>query len=562
MRFSIIILLSISLSCKNRPALPEGLKEKSGDIKPAESQNPKPDEKETDKPESTDLAPLPLSFTTASIAQDSYDYTYGSLKIKSDVSLSKNYEIYLHDTKITSLMSSESDTLKDLCQAIGVVSEGQNTLLSWRSHYSVAVKRLLKNLMLQGHDAISCVVSWKAAPNKPAYFVIFDPIPSTEADILGTKSAKDALLEVVMSPQQLKTGEAWLPSNMEQVELDQTKSKLRSVKSIHASTVTLAVSAEQGDECILDSSDAKNPTFNKDQPKEFTYSFNALSPFALGAIRAIEAKDGMQKTCEEISMKAEKNALKSASKCETYTRLLAENKLAQCQWEVEFSNSADKENSVSKIITLAKIKPKTLNFLDWNSTRTFIPQNADNPIRKKKVQLVNMSAEETAFMAQLFDLIMHLLPEFYERDFKNTVRTLAKATADDKTCVAGAAGYTAGLNVDRINICPVVLKDLDLPKTSALRMQLIYHETRHAIGLKHDKDDLTLEPCMGTALSADVPIMYVSRCDDIFCKALRIYSPTASYIFQLNYSLNNDERRFQGLCQKWNKILGIDRDDF
>ncbi|RYZ85315.1 MAG: hypothetical protein EOP04_16230, partial [Proteobacteria bacterium] len=337
MRFSIVILLLISFSCQVRPALPDHSSRKSGDIKPGSAKDdknepvgdPTPNPDDSDSNES---GPHALNFTKASIVQDAYDHTYGSLKISPGVSLSKTYEIYLSDTKMSSLMNNEKSKLKELCQSISVSHEGENLLLSWRSQYSIESKRMLKNLMLQGHDEIACVVSWKSATDKPAYFAIFDPIPTAEADILGTLFPKDALLEVIMAPRPLKTTDVWTPSNMERVDLDPSKSKLTAIKSIHASAVSMELSAEQGDSCIVDSSDAKNPSFNKDELKEFTYSFKTQAPFSLSTVAAIEAKDGTQKTCAEIAMSIEKSTVKSSTKCEIYARLLADNKVAQCQW--------------------------------------------------------------------------------------------------------------------------------------------------------------------------------------------------------------------------------------
>ncbi len=159
-------------------------------------------------------------------------------------------------------------------------------------------------------------------------------------------------------------------------------------------------------------------------------------------------------------------------------------------------------------------------------------------------------------MEQVFDVWIATERKSFDTDVDGFMKEILLSQCD-----AGVLGF-AQLRSARLNMClGAKLNDSAVTKANdphRLILQLITasHEVRHAVKWSHDFDNKSYTPCEATAASASTMHAILSTCQEEYCFVMRS-AAKREYIAELRYSLQGDNRRFEGQCKKWSDELGI-----
>ncbi len=494
------------------------------------------------------LSAQPLVIASSEIIQDAFDYTLGSMDvipIAGGVYTLKGR--YLYAGRLTQLSGSTAAVLSQLCQTMGVSSDGSGTRVWWRSHHTQARIEALAGAIAAGHRDIHCVMHVENQNGLP-FYLSFDPLPVSEADVLGSVATKKAVQASLMMLS-VKSGLVLSPVTLLKV-LD-FNPQFETVRALGASSHTPLYSMETGLPCAF-ASGSQTVVSNPELLKESSVSFEGVQ--IKDAVPASIAGKRL-KACSGVSIQIKEDLVKFGFTCGTYQATKNEGLEAGCQWSVLLANDKDPEDEVQVTFGMPRLSYLGSMSRGWMSGKDAVVKSEINPIRLKSIALNGFNTSQLAFLEKAFDVILDVSPDVYRQDFAGYMKAASLGTTG--ACAqSGVMGF-ASVGGNSITLCQYMFgSGIDSPSAVVGAAHTIVHEVRHARGFFHDVDRPAYEPCGGTAFANVFDHNIVAVCKSSYCPLLKS-SAEGSYLNDINYSLKGDDRRFAGLCKQWQTNMGF-----
>ncbi|RZA26254.1 MAG: hypothetical protein EOP10_04240 [Proteobacteria bacterium] len=515
-----------------------------------------------------------LKLKPGEIEDDAYDFTFGSVQLSAegstDSKLSMERYLFLDQPQLVD--EKDRAKLMALCKDIVMEEGSENTyLLQWRSYQSSELKKLFLTQLEKGAKGIRCVLKVKGEDETvltPAWLDL-NLMVDEKQKAVGSKnlsgSAKETLLLVSESV-------AIKPDSKNVILVEDEPTIIKKIKSLKSSDLKVKVlTLAPETPCSLDTAakDFINPDQARSQSIELTggeeLKFRISDP-------AVEPTNGrLVEACKQITFKdLSKDVVSSARfssnfKCKTYEDISKQAGMdAACRWRSTVTNDGDPVNTAETVIELMKEPIKSIDFANWDVSRSYIAKAGDNPVRNNTISIRNFDADLKTYLEEGFDVWMAIHRPSYDekiRGFINEIN-LDKGGEGHNTCDKAYA--YAQLNSRKYTYCEKPMRRTDFYRKLWGHWEVAVaglHEAQHAHGHPHEFEDPNSIPCMGPAYSSVLDHTVVTGCGLRSCRYMKD-SAINSFIFQMNYSVGMNNHRFEGLCEKWRNEMGIGRDKF
>ncbi|MBC7659350.1 MAG: hypothetical protein H7249_06550 [Chitinophagaceae bacterium] len=538
-------LLAVASACaEDRPVLPSTVSARAGATSSFSSSGSNADQ--------TPITPIKTAlimtspFKITALHQDAVDFTFGAAKVTGfESSSGSSTERYLYVSEPSLLSAVQMDVLLPLCRDIAF-TPGDENILTWRSHFPLAVKRLLAVLLQSGQTQILCVL--RINDGGKSKYLAFDPIPTTPASVNGSAQPDKVVAQGLLNPQAISL--SLTVKNL--VGVQGNAVLLAGIKAIAGETVVLTPKDESGPSCYYDTSKPGSVVGNPDQLKKAILSMKVPLPVKVQGFIPVATGGRLIKSCEKIALASTPDTIQSSYSCQAYQDIKTEGLEAGCQWELEMANAADLQNSVAVPLKMGLLAFKTIDKTKAQDVLSLVPKDPQNPLRISPEIFTGFSDSQKAYATLAFDLWLAVYPKSYVDDFKGFMKNVVVST----TCDPGVGGF-ATINSTSFTWCAPNLTDAgNNPSRPVFHAILVAHETRHSRGWRHDVDVADYTPCQGSAASAAVMEAIVATCKEDYCAVLR-NAAFNEYITELNYSLKADPRRFLGQCKAWSTAMGL-----
>lgn len=447
--------------------------------------------------------------------------------------------------------------------------------VSWKSHFSPEHAARLGLLLLAANVKFQCGLEfgmyYRGALATEFMYLAFDPAPYFDptkihpADLYsGTDRFVVARDESVMLP--LVRGNTLLPfeTSWQQIAVELPADIKPGLLALNADDFPADVVSEaDGDSCELRLTDTMK-VLNADEQQAVTLNFgqHPTRSFSLQSAGYAELPGKTTpEVCKTIEYKvAGSDRVQFKLTCAQVRDLV---KGGDCGVRVVWSNPDDPDNTVERVAAVTGMKYDLLDLQKPDRAVTILPQAQDNPIRTPPpgLTLSQFTTVQLNELAKSFDLWQLASPSSYVTYFKDQISGI---TYDAGSELCDGAGAYAYLSIDNIYWCPGgglagdALTESKSPYYLVYRATTALHETLHTRGNPHDTSDLMNPPCSadgGTAYSGVIAVDVFS-CPHDACFGFKELA-REEFILELNYSLKNDARRFQGQCDTWAKALGV-----
>lgn len=495
-------------------------------------------------------------------------HTFGAAELRptSHASAAISVDRFLFVTDSKKLAAEDKSALSALCQNIGLSSkadsmseaanlgsEAKPTYLVWRSFYKQETKDLIDKLVVGGQDSILCLAKItvtddaKVAP----YFIAFEPAPTSQDKVLGSIDGTAASKMGLMVPVEPKVKIA-----EEQLIAVAGEGNFKlGVKAISKDSVKVSPDGVPTGSCLLNGA-SSTALVNPTSQLVAKFKLSSESSVTAGEFK-LQAVDGRNlKACANVKTSNMDGAISVSHDCKNYQAVKDEGIEAGCQWDVSVSNKDDAENVTTVRVALPKVEFKVFNEKAVDAATALIPKEPKNPVRTRQIKFVNFGAAALSAMEMMFDLWGTTEPKTYASDVIDFMKEI-----NLENCGSGILGY-ARLGSAKLTMCFLAglsdsaLAKKDDPGKTIMTLITASHEIRHAVKWRHDKDDRNYPACGGTAYSAITMHALLVTCSEPYCIVLRKMAQR-EYISELKYSLNGDNRRFQGQCKKWSDEIGL-----
>ncbi|RZA24117.1 MAG: hypothetical protein EOP10_10850 [Proteobacteria bacterium] len=535
------------------------------------------DEEVTDGPEEV----LPekvvklLKLKPGQVEDDAYDFTFGSVNLavegSTDSKLSLERYLFMDQPQLVD----EKDRLKlmTLCKDIVLEENAENSLLlQWRSYQSSEIKKLILTQLEKGMKSIRCVLKVKGEDEtalKPAWLDL-NLMLDEKQKVVGSKNLAGSAKETLLL---LSDTVPVTPDSKNLVLVEDEPAILKKIKSLKSSDLSVKVlTLAPENPCSLDT--AAKDFINPDQLRSQSIELSGVQgelKFRLSD-PAVEAINGrLVEACRQITFKdLSKDAVSSTRfssnfKCKTYEDISKQAGTdAACRWRSTATNDLDPVNTADTVIQLMKEPIKAIDFGNWDVSRSYIAKAADNPVRTNSIAIRNFDADLRTYLEEGFDIWMAIHRLSYDEKIRGYINeiNLDKGREGHNTCDKAYA--YANLNSRKYTYCEGAMRRGDFYRKLWGHWEVAVaglHEAQHSHGHPHEFEDPNSTPCMGPAYSSVLDHAVVTNCSLRSCRYMKD-SAVNSFIFQMNYSVGMNNRRFEGLCEKWRNEMGIGRDKF
>jgi len=485
-------------------------------------------------------------FELKGTTQDAVEYTYGTAAVafQNEVTPGAAMERMVYVSDLSKLTADDKRNIAPLCKDINL-ELGAEPVLSWRSHYSLTLKRTLADLTQRGQTQILCVL--RITDSLGVRYLTFDPAPLHPSTVQGTVRGDKAVNLTLMMP--IAENINLVQKNLLVVPND--GSIVAGVKALGSDGVTLSLNDDSGTPCWYDSNKSGavgNPT----NLKQNQLNVSTAIPAKVLGFASVATGGRLLKSCSKILLESTADTIQEQFTCQNYQDIKLEGLEAGCKWELEFGNVNDPENTVGVPLQLNKIGFKNIDLNKSDEALSLVPKDPLNPLRTGSATFENFSPSQLKYAELAFDIWLAVYPKSFIEDFKDYMNLV---TVSD-TCDAGVGGF-ARLSSTAFTWCsPNLVVAANNPSRPVFHAILIAHETRHSRGWNHDLDDTSYAPCAGSAASAAVMNAIVTSCKADYCATIR-NAALNEYITELNYSLRGDARRFLGQCKAWSNAMGL-----
>lgn len=604
-----------TVSCQDPKTSPSGCidNKNTGPTTPDDGQN-------TDSG-NTDNTPLPgaqsseiifqLSETDSAILTDASYYTVASFEIAAFIESNQKKSVTIESTQITykvlfqkqvgsnfsvsSLSTEQTKLLQDICtwiklEEIDIKSSPAKWQITWRAAYEAALKEELAKLELAQLIEISCaaVIELKAMvqnqPSETSYrYIIVDPIPLTSSKYLGaTDQAKAINWGLALIDQKLTfnpqiTGQVLDISPSEIKDL----SKYSNIPAIHpnlANDATDLFSIEQGSdstECqyntvITSDSYEENagqvtfiikeqtPLYGIGLNKSLNLTHNRISHSQFHILNTSFVSNSagvLAEECKTIGVNINEDTLNLSSTCEQM--VAAKDK--GCVLEITIVNQDDTKNTVKLKEQLNLAEVKTEKATTAIKAAEIFPKMDNNPIREGTLNATNFQPFQTSALAYTYDFNYKMIGL---TDFETYIGPVDNHIYEGAVLnCQGASAYVVSES-KTIHWCPGGMPEDQttyesdmLGYSMVFRAIILFHEALHVAGLAHDVN-ANYEPCKGTAYSASLGVK-LYQCSQPYCKPFNGSFAVWATKQELEYSMGNNSKRYQGLCQEFQDSIGI-----
>ncbi|RYF30096.1 MAG: hypothetical protein EOO38_32675 [Cytophagaceae bacterium] len=217
--------------------------------------------------------------------------------------------------------------LTPLCRDITFVGEGSNSL-TWRSHYSLIVKRQLADLLENGQTQILCVL--RITDARSSRYIAFDPMPDLgfTGTTQGSKAVELAVTLPLAKTISLKSANLLLIQGVAQ--------NLSGIKALKSDAITSQARPETGVPCFYDTSKGAstvgNPTTLKTTMLDLKSS--TVPDLKVQSVLPVPVSGRNLASCAGVSLKSVTATVQSEFTCQTYQDTKTEGLEAGCQWQL------------------------------------------------------------------------------------------------------------------------------------------------------------------------------------------------------------------------------------
>lgn len=536
---------------------------------------------------------------------DAVTYTHGSMKLKAVptidgfalseaqrslvAKLAVKKFVLLQSTKgsadpVAALKAEDQALLQSRCRNLRVTLPDGNHVgtlsaeeyyVSWQSHFSPDDTAKLGTLLLAAGLRFQCGLAfgmeYQGSSTTEYMHLAFDPAPEFDpvkihpADLYtGTDRFVVARNESVMLPLTRDQKTDPFEAEWKQIAVDGEPVIKDGVYALNADDFSADPGIESsGESCNLrltDSMKAVNP--DDEQTVTVTIGKHPTRSFGIkSAGYAPLSGKAMPEVCKTLSFKVTSDDSYQVSLTCAQLRDIVQG--GDCGVQITYDNPDAAENSVERITTLSGMQYELLDLGKPVNAVTILPEAQGNPIRTPPagMTLTQFSTIQLAELARSFDLWQLTSGASYVTYFKDQI---SEIIYDNGSANCDGAGAYAQLNVDKIYWCPggglagEALTATMSPYYLLYRASTALHEALHTRGNPHDISNGANPPCSpdgGTAYSAIIAVDTYNCTEDV-CYGFRELARD-EFLLELNYSLKDDQRRFQGQCDIWAKQLGV-----
>lgn len=510
------------------------------------------------------FASLPIQFSDAAIPANAPLESRRFLYLKTDTLVSAEQKALLMKACQNVILSAEAASVVELKN----VPDSKQAHLIWRSYYGVDAKRLMNGILAE-KGMVRCLL--KITADQKISYVVFDPIPNKTSKLLGTQKSAEAIDEVLMLLEEDAIARAQVLDQRGYFsEITEAPVYNPSSKPLRRKSERLYEITPQDSRCrIVTEANGETKFLNNTELKErgvkssIDYSYIPIRRVALLPIGGRYVK-----ACEKIKVEFTADVVSAKISCQDFYEVQKELGYAGgCNWAVDYFNDSDPENSQSMPMSMGTTNFQSLDLNPAAAAAYQVPEQADNPVRSKTIEMIGFSSHQLRTMARAYDLWMYTARPQYKEISENYIKNITHHGESDLPdpqgdCLPGGSTHAyAGFNTTRWAVCnfllsPNEIDDYELPTRLLLIARVAMHETLHAVGRLHDYDDKSYAPCSGSAYSAIIMYNLVTQCKEAWCTALKD-AAIISFIQEIGYSLQLDKRRSEGLCQTWVTGLGI-----
>ncbi|WP_141732976.1 hypothetical protein [Oligoflexus tunisiensis] len=515
---------------------------------------------------------------------DAYDYTFGSqaLQIKKIEEKGSNALDSTRQVFVASPASLGDDIkagLSSLCQDIGLSTSAQefteatslpaNGLVyaHWRSHYSLTQKRQLSAALEQVKGAVRCLLKIQVGDAAAQQYAIiaFDPVPVENQNVAGT----DKILEAVEEGVMLIDKTPALAMDQGQLLTVESPADIKpKITALNSVDVKSQLSNSTGAPCRLHTLNGQTKVGNPTALRSYQYSLSSAKAYTLGSVSAQSISGRNLQACTKVKTQVVDKSVQADVACGDYRSIQEEGLEAGCQWSVEVVNPNDVGNALGYNISMEKMTFETIDVSTPGGAAVAIPEAPNNPVRAKSTTFTGFNAAQLSSMEQAFDFWIAVSPASFAAHWDKYITNVNYLARTGAACSeAGVLAYVEQLNSTEMFWCEAAGMSAAAvsSQNSPLAMLLIgvtaFHENLHNRGREHDFDAPQYQPCKGTSESALLSFDAIKTCTADYCLAFKDFA-LQEYIAELDYSLEADARRFQGLCQTWNAGLGLTAANF
>ena len=523
-----------------------------------------------------DRQPSGVSWQLGPLLFDAVDYTVAAQSL----SLSAKVSGYQRQAVLPKQATENQIKLAEaICQDIalgntdGIVESGaiagadQSELqIIWRSYFEDAYKVELANNLLDDLT-LECMLSLELA-DSGRMDIVFTPVASHPDQVSGSRDLSEAMNRGLLLIDTKKTGTVLSGGGaFKLLNLSDEMVLPLGVRALNSQD--LIIKADQAEAvCRYHELDGDKKLGNPDAIQSFSFQVESNREFALQSLRQTSSGGRFLASCESAELKQEELSLAIELSCRDYVNLLQESAGDSCGWIGSFQNPQDPRNEIDLGLRLANLELSVIDISTPQGAASVIEPAAENPIRNQQLDVSTFNNAQQDSLARMFDFWLTASPMTFKQYFAAKMRRIIyEGTTGDACSEVGVLAYVESLDTDTMFWCEAAgMRAQDLQEQqSPLVLMLIgvtaLHETLHAVGREHDFDAPQVDPCKGTSESALFSYDTIVNCKHDSCFAMKDLA-IQEYIAELDYSLQADGRRFQGLCQQWNDGLGIVAADF
>ncbi|SMF49879.1 hypothetical protein [Pseudobacteriovorax antillogorgiicola] len=507
--------------------------------------------------------------------QDAFEYTFGVVPMKFDqggaISIQKSALID------RSQVSEENrPMLTELCRDLEIstsstdpslspstISQGEELYVFWRSHYPAKLKSNLADFIISGR--IQCSLSISIGDE--AVDIVFNPVPTVAGEILGTKQADAAIDEILMMIDSSASGTRLAGNHSyEVIAIDEPSDIILGVEGLHQEDIQVTPQDSQTT-CRYHSLNGETKLGNPEDLQSFAYNFSAPDGVDVGEIIPTSSGGRSLEACQVASPTPLESGFSLGISCESYMEIQTQGQGDTCGWAASASNPNDPKNTVSVGLRMSPTPFETIDIGNPVGALKVIEAQDKNPITLNTLDVTTFSTPQVDSLQRAFDFWLGASPTSYATFWEGNISKITYLGNTQACAEQGVLAYVTSLDTDEIFWCELAgVRQQDLSEQrSPLVLMLIavtaLHENLHAIGREHDFDAPAYEPCKGTSESGVLSYDTAINCQEDSCFAMKDLA-IQEYIVELDYSLQADGRRFQGLCQQWNAAMGLSQGDF
>lgn len=559
-------------------------KDKESDTKPDLPKSGELEKKGGDVKTNSLSNQIKLSFGEPS--SDASKFTFGTMPITLDAQAGAGISV----KRLLYLKSSETipqeikDKVQNLCKDVGlssdpltaskveVLPDNKQVHLIWRSHYNAPLKRQVAQLLSIKDTSIRCLL--KVDVGGRASYVVLDPIPASSSGLIGTSQIELAKSEALMiiDSASIEKSEIF-DDKASLIEVAQDAELKPGITALHRSDIRIPSFTQLPGVCRYVLAEGKMKLLDPDTTRYSDSVFNFQNTKIVPQKSALLPTGGrFLKSCEKLQLFKYETYRYSNVTCQQYLDIQEEGGLdAACQWAHDFANQDDLENSVAVNSSLEKVIFRQMEAGSLQAAAWTIPSSPINPITLNSIKLLSFSSDQINMLKKSFDLFILNTPDDYNELFRNHTTYIIyggdytyqkPGTAFDSAC--GKEGIAAFNTLGRpeMTLCTgsglgeAYMSDEYRPSSLIQLAMTLNHENLHGLGRNHDFQNSSYAPCMGTAYSAHTARNLAVDCKDSYCGAFRDLA-VLQFRKEMNYSLQGDARRFQGLCKTWADDMGL-----